>query len=202
MERVTKGRVLYLRSQRVPDMDAQNSFDFWPDERLMQAYADGDYSAFDELYGRHAKKVYTFLKRRTGSGPKLHDSFQEVFLRLHRSRARYDATLPFLPWLFAITRNVVVDYLRSLARNREDAIEQIDGGFELPENRRHEKIGRLREQYAELSAPEREVLALRFGNDLAFDKIAARLGISESAGRQMVSRTIRKLRALLGGEVK
>jgi len=183
-------------------MVTQNGFGSWPDERLMQAYADGDYSAFDELYGRHAKKVYTFLKRRTGGGAKLHDSFQEVFLRLHRSRTRYDATLPFLPWLFAITRNVLVDYLRSLARNREDAIEQIDEGLELSENRHNDKVGRLREQYAELSEPEKEVLALRFGDDLAFDKIASRLGISESAGRQMVSRTIRKLRTLLGSEVR
>jgi RNA polymerase sigma factor (sigma-70 family) len=200
-ERAKKHLVL-VNNPQAHNMVNQTNFGLEPDERLMQAYIEGESAAFDELYRRHAQKVYAFIKRRVGNGEKSHDTIQEVFLRLHRSRSGYDASLPFLPWLFTITRNVVVDQVRSAARNQEDLLEDTNQDpqdtNEFAASNLLRRSDELQARCAELTEPQRKVLSLRLADDLAFEEIASRLGISPCAGRQLFSRTVRKLRGLLG----
>jgi RNA polymerase sigma-70 factor (ECF subfamily) len=122
------------------------------------------------------------------------DAFQTVFLKLHQFRRRYRPALPFAPWLFTISRNVVWDVLRSQARSIEDAspvdieqasVMQATPGTGLP-------------GLTALTPERRQALELRFGQDLSFQEIAKRLETSPANVRQLVSRSLRQLKRTIG----
>lgn len=67
------------------------------DETLMAAYRDGDAVAFEELFRRYESRAYGFFLKRTASPERAQDLYQELFLRVHRARDRYDPARPFCP---------------------------------------------------------------------------------------------------------
>jgi RNA polymerase sigma-70 factor (ECF subfamily) len=124
-------------------------------------------------------------------------------LKLHQSREKYDPAMPFLPWVFAITRNVLIDDVRkhratpidseklvAIAdrRNREE--DGVEGVTDWDE------ILRL------LPEDQRNLLKMRFEEGLSFEDIAKRCGGNETSVRKRVSRTIQGIRKVLLGEGK
>lgn len=172
--------------------------DEYPDEELMRQYTLGSDEAFGELYRRHAGKVYGYLKKHAGRGGRVDDILQEALLRLHRNRGRYDPRFPFLPWLFAICRNSLVDSVRRdglTAKLREELCSLHAGGE--PDLEPSSGMESLRQGYATLSAEERQILSLRYAGAFSFDEIADRLNIEPVNARKFSSRTIQKLRRRL-----
>lgn len=171
------------------------------DEELMKAYAEqGSYSAFEELYKRHSRLVYGFLTKKLHRKEMIDDVFQATWLKLHRFRSKYDPSLPFLPWLFTLSRNVMLDTLRAGKRIREEPHEDIallseraaePAADEVPGHLETLRVNNWKEA---LSPEQREVISLRFGEDLSFDEIAKRLRIKSSGARKISQRAIEKLR--------
>ena len=77
---------------------------------LMVLYQGGDIEAFNCLYDKYKSQVYGYLQKREEKRTEVDEIFQDVFLRLHRSRSRYKGEFPFEPWLFAVVRNSLVDH--------------------------------------------------------------------------------------------
>lgn len=168
------------------------------DERLMAAYIKGDVGAFQRLYQRHSARVLGYLVARLSSQEEAEDVFQEVFAKLHRHRFRYSEEVPFIAWLFTITRNACIDHLRR-QRVRGRYLVQTPEEFE-PAADNSELPLELTEAIAELStlnAQQREALELRFSSGLSFAEIAQRMALSPANARQIVSRAIKRLRALI-----
>jgi RNA polymerase sigma-70 factor (ECF subfamily) len=172
------------------------------DEQLMARYVEGNYAAFEELYKRHAGKVNGFLRKRLQTKEMIEDVFQATFLQLHQSRRRYDSSLPFLPWLFTICRNVMIDKLRAQKRTLEDlsanAYDNLDPGVQIPNVAisASESAGFIDQWAQSLSQKERDILSLRFANDFSFDEIAKRLGINSSNARKVSQRALKKLKSI------
>ncbi len=161
------------------------------DEELMVEYKLGNEEAFQVLYGRHRDKVYGYLSKKLYSKSQVDDVFQECFLRLHKFRSKYDSSFPFLPWLFTISRNAMVDYLRRTSKNREEPLGEADdmthdGGMQRRE---------LAEGLKALSAKEGSVLELHHLQGYSFEEVATHLNIQSSSARKISSRAIQKLRA-------
>ncbi len=160
------------------------------DEELMSRYKLGAYHAFEELYRRHSGRVYGFILKRIKNRERAEELFQESFLRLHRNRSRYNDSLPFLPWLFTITRSAMIDGVRADARSqRSQQIFADQNLVELQAVPVSIDIG-----IQSLSSREREAVELRYGSDLDFNAIAARLNTSSTNVRQIISRAVKKLR--------
>ena len=70
-----------------------------PDATLMQQLLRRDVSAFEELYERHSRIVYSLVLRILRQGSTAEEVVQDVFLQLWRNSARYDVSRPFVPWL-------------------------------------------------------------------------------------------------------
>lgn len=173
-----------------------------PDEALMARYADGDAEAFDELFRRYEPRAYAFFLRRTGCAERAQDLYQELFLRIHRARDRYDAARPFAPWLFRIAHRLLVDDQRRAYRSRElplEAGEPYAGGTSGEQAfGESEALGRALEL---LSGEERHVLVSAKLEGVAYPELAAQLGKSAAAVRKMASRALQRLRAApLAGE--
>lgn len=169
------------------------------DEELMIFYQDGNQNAFQEIYRRHSRKVYGYLKRRIREAELVDDIFQATFLKLHTSKERFDPSLPFTPWLFTVCRSVMIDTLRKkkvqittthwedLENEPEDpqALSASNSTNELPD-------------LSELPESQQKVIELRYAEDLSFEEIALKLQTSPTNVRQLVSRGVRKLKDLMG----
>ncbi|MBY0370889.1 sigma-70 family RNA polymerase sigma factor [bacterium] len=163
------------------------------DEVLMLEYLQGDSRAFDVLYERHADKVYGYLRQRLGSSPLIDDIHQNIFLKFHQVREKYRSPLPVLPWLFTITRTVMLDALRAEKKGLIDLDRVSDESRLTPQD--SGTIGEVL-GVAALSCSQQRVIEFRYQDDLSFEQIAELLQTSPANVRQLLSRGIRKLQAL------
>jgi len=155
------------------------------DEELMLAYREGNTSAFNELYGRYAGRVYSYLQKRVFDRTERDDLFQAIFLKLHKSRYLYDSKFQFAPWLFTICRTALLDFLKA----KKPAIVH-----EPVKTSSIDSTLTVSETVNELSERQRSAIEMRYSEGLDFSEIADRLKISSTNARQLISRAVRKLR--------
>ena len=166
-----------------------SDLDALTDEELMKAYQLGNESAFGVLYRRYSGRLYGFLRGKLRDRVTTDEVFQGAWLKLHQTRGGYDASFPFAPWLFAVSRSVLVDHARKRARSLEDLdAAAVEAAIQVePETTALPDLGAL-------PATQRSAIELRYSAGLSFDEIARRLETSPSNVRQLVSRAIKKLR--------
>ena len=171
------------------------------DEQLMERYKNGSMLAFETLYGRHKAKVYGYLSKRVQSRFDRDEIQQNVFLKLHRSRHRYNSSLPFLPWLFTICRNVMIDFLRSKDA-KEGRLIQDNGIIDTLSEAKKEasEIDALTPAMVKLNEDQKEAIRMRYGEDFSFEEIAERLNTSVPNARKIISRAVQKIRGLLNSK--
>ena len=133
------------------------------------------------------------------------DLFQQTWVRATERIGRYDASRPFEPWILTVGRNLAMDHLR---RYRP---ETLDEGPEPPA--RTEGPGALEDPLAQLAARERrerlgaaldglaahdrEVLSLRFEEELSLKEIAALVAAPLPTVKARLYRAMARLRARL-----
>ncbi len=159
------------------------------DEELMLEFARGGQECFAVLYKRYSSRVYGYLKRRLGEAAE--EAFQESFLRMVKARSSFNNQYSFSPWLFSIVHNCMVDSLRK-ATGRKKLTERL---YEnpLPEET-PDMSDKLNTILDSLSERDRRVLQLHFMEDLSFNTVASRMGLTAANVRQIASRVIRRLR--------
>jgi RNA polymerase sigma-70 factor, ECF subfamily len=167
-----------------------------PDEALMARYSDGEAEAFVELFQRYEHRAYAFFLKRTGCPERAQDLYQELFLRIHRARDRYDTGRPFAPWLFQIAHRLLVDDVRRAHRHHEVSIEEREPREERSNS--EDWLGDCEElghTLALLSTEERHILVSSKLEGIGYPEIAVQLGKSAEAVRKMASRALQRLRA-------
>ena len=178
-----------------------SSFKDKTDEELMNAYVYGDIQAFEELYGRYHVAIWNYLRKYLSDESALRDIMQESFFKLHRSREQYDSTKKFRPWLFTICHNTLIDALRKQGRQQEVyRAEQVDevADTSLSTSPRERPIDE--ELLRPLKEKDRQIIALRFEQELSYEEVATALGLSQDNTRKILSRSLDKLRHFLGGQ--
>lgn len=98
------------------------------DRRLMQAFCDGDDSAFDVLFRQWSGRVLRFLERMIPEPAVAEELLQETFLRVHRARERWEPSARFSTWLFTIATNLALNELRRPFRRRVHESAEADPG--------------------------------------------------------------------------
>lgn len=161
---------------------------------------------FADAYDEQVWRVYGFFAYRVGCREDAEDLTQQTFERALRAWARFDPErAPLGVWLMAIARNLLVDHYRGDgAGPRHEPLEAV-GEERLGSETPAPDLGidpDLAEALATLSPRGREVIALRFGADLSGPEIAALSGLSLANVQQILSRSLRRLRAALedGGD--
>ena len=157
---------------------------------------------FVEIYDEHVWRVYAFLAYRLESRSDAEDLTQQTFERALRAWASYNPDLSAPgTWLIAIARNLLIDHHR---RDRSGQQEPIGPGGvgeeQLPVFEETPDLGlepALAQALAQLAERERELIALRFGGDLTGPEIAELTDLTLANVQQILSRSLRKLRALL-----
>ena len=163
----------------------------------MVLYQKGDYGAFKELYDRHAGKVLGYVRKHLFAQDEAQDLLQVVFLRLHEHRTKYDPRFPFLPWLFSITRNAVIDQSRkkrALPTEEKDLERMLTPSEESPA-----VDADLGSALASLPIEQQELIQMRFDQGLSFEEIGNRMRLNSPSVRKRVSRVIQELRKRIRG---
>ncbi len=156
---------------------------------------------FTSLYDETFDTVY-HLARALVSDPDIaQDIVAETYLRVWRSRERFHGDGSILSWVMAITHNCAMDHLR--ARRPKISLDVFDSIGE-PEGPDSPAAGlsecdaeAIRRLVAKLGSDQRLVIFMRFYLELPHDAIAARMGKSSTAVRQIQFRALIRLRKLL-----
>jgi RNA polymerase sigma factor (sigma-70 family) len=165
-------------------------------------------NAFIELYEQNAEPVLLFFTRRTFDAEVALDLTAETFAQAWRGwqRVRLNSPEEVQGWLFTIARRQLGRYLRRGAVERR-ALNQI--GFTVPELADDEiaeiedaaELDTLRSalgaELEKLNTGQRQALQLRIVEELRYDEVARRLGVTETTARARVSRGLRALAASL-----
>jgi RNA polymerase sigma-70 factor (ECF subfamily) len=181
------------------------------DEDLMVATAAGSREAFAILVSRYTPRTASFCARVTGDRRAGEEIAQDVLLAIWQARHGYRPDRPFRVFLFTIARNRCRNHARSWRRRLRwlgiaagpkplDTITAPTLG-QVDEVLAAERQQAVRDALATLSERDREVVLLRFEQDLSFAEIAAISGRAEVTVRVRVFHALEKLeRALDRGD--
>lgn len=157
-----------------------------------------DQDAFGELYDRHVVRVYRHIYYMIGSQPEAEDLTAQTFLKAWEAIDRYQVRgAPFVSWLLRIAHNLGVSHLRS-KRETSQVHEGIvdDKARRDPESALQQTIEEemVREAILKLREEQRQVIILRFIEDLDYREVAEIIGKSVAAIRVIQHRALNAMR--------
>lgn len=172
-----------------------------PLEELALRSAQGDESAFAEIYGTLLDPVFRYLYWNLGSREDAEDLAEEVFLRCLVNIGGYDPGRgPFKAWTFRIAHNLLVDHQRKLGRRgHEELREEIrDGAPSAPQSLEKEERARaLKKSLEELPSSQRQVIAMKYFAEMSNAEVAKATGRSEGAVNALQHRALRRMGKML-----
>lgn len=166
------------------------------DERGLVEAARANPLRFAELYELHFDRIYAYVARRLRDRAATEDVTADVFHQALAGLSRYEwRGAPFAAWLYKIAANEIADRRRNSGRETEIDAEGIAsaGGVEEAE-----RSARLFGWVGELPDDQRRVIEMRFAEGWSVKEIAAELGRSEGAVKQLQFRGLHSLRARMG----
>jgi RNA polymerase sigma-70 factor, ECF subfamily len=165
-------------------------------EAQQVADAQRDPDRFAVLYEANVDEVYAFVSRRVGSRTDAEDLtatvFHQALANLHRFEWR---GVPFVAWLMRIASNELADWAHQRARPVPEVAAQSTADLDVVERR-----AALFRSVRALPDDQRRVVALRFAEQWTIKEVAADLGRSIGAVKQLQFRALSTLRAQLGDE--
>ncbi len=165
-------------------------------EELISAAQDGDKDAFGEIYDRFIEKIYRFIYFKVGTREIVEDLTQTVFLKALEKLKYFKGDGSFQSWLFAISRNTVIDYYRTkrqftnLDKIAETHADTKNIDFEIKES-----LDEVFEKLNHLEDVEQEVIILHSIEQYSFAEIAEITGKSEESLRVIKHRGLKKLKS-------
>lgn len=166
--------------------------------RLMRLSQKGDKQAYAVLLEQAGAWLARYFRQKI-SNDAIDDLVQETLISLHRKRASYDPSRPFLPWLAAIARYRWVDRLRQGYRHDAEELGDHDAAEESHEDvvAARISIGRLLELIPPAQARAIRCVKIE-GHSIA--ETCARTGQSEALVKVNIHRGLKKLAAIVENE--
>jgi RNA polymerase sigma-70 factor (ECF subfamily) len=168
------------------------------EERQLVEAAQRDPVHFAELYEANFERVYAYVVRRVRDRHLAEDVTSEVFHEALANLGRFQwRGVPFAAWLFRIAGNAIADRAQQAAREHGTPAAE-PGEDPEPALERVEELARLYRQVRELPADQRRVIEMRIREEKSIREIAAELGRSEGAVKQLQFRAVQSLRESMG----
>ncbi|MDP3986464.1 MAG: sigma-70 family RNA polymerase sigma factor [Candidatus Veblenbacteria bacterium] len=170
---------------------------------LVKSAQKKDQAAFGKLYDEYAARIYRFIRFKVPDEAQAEDVLQDTFLKAWQALPKLKLdNLNFSAWLYRIARNLVNDHYRKVYRT--PTMEDIQEHYELAyhahiEERLDEKIGleHVQTVLPKLKLDYRQVVELRFVQELSVPEVAQIMRRTELAVRILQYRALKKLRGLM-----
>jgi len=186
-------------TQATPALDREE------ERRIVLKAVERDQEAFAQLYDRHVVRIYRHIYYMVSDSTTAEDLTAQTFLKAWEAIDRYkERGAPIVAWLLRISHNLTVSYLRSkrdhseldetfldskMTRNPEEALEQASD-----EKSMREAVLKLRDE-------QRQVIMLRFVEEMDYREVADIIGKSVPAVRVIQHRALGNLRKIMMAQV-
>lgn len=174
-----------------------------PDAEVAQLRR-GDPSALEPLLARYQNRLYRYLLRLVREPAQAEDLFQQTWVRVVEKIKKYDPRQSFDAWLFRLARNLAIDHLRRIRPQSLD--EPLLSGDPMSETLQskarpvfeealqRERTSRVAKAMELLPVASREVLVLRFEEEMKLQEIAAVLSCPLATVKSRLRRGLETLR--------
>jgi RNA polymerase sigma-70 factor (ECF subfamily) len=187
----------FIESKQTIDISSAKDFE------LTQAAANGNMTAFEEIYNRHHRRVYSICLRMLQNPTEAEDLTQDVFIQLHRKIGSFRGDSAFTTWLHRLTVNQVLMHFRKRNVKFEKTTEegetpvQIVGGTANP--LKMPVVDKIAIEHAieQLPTGYRNVFVLHDVEGYEHEEVARILGCSVGTSKSQLHKARLKLRKLL-----
>ena len=160
------------------------------DQQLLSAYLSGDKNAISILIERHAKRVRDYIRMMVKNNEIADDIYQETFIKVVKfiDEGRYRDNGKFLSWVLRIAHNQAIDHFRQM--KQQNNISEADAGYDILNAKKfadpsvedkivNEQIeSDLRKLIEKLSEEQKEVVKMRYFDEMRFKEIAEQINVS------------------------
>ena len=179
------------------------------DAKLVEQFQQGDKSVFDKLVVRYHDRTYRLAQRFVPNSEDALDITQDAFIRAYQGLSDFKRKSQFYSWLYRITVNLCIDFLRKNARREmmsytleSDDLPMMniaDLSLRPPTQAVEDKelLIYLRKAIRQLAPKQREIFILRHWEGLSLKEIANTLGRSSGTVKAHLFHAHRNLRKLL-----
>src|SRR6266581_916245 len=182
------------------------------DAEVMLRVKAGDDAAFDYLLQKYRRPMQNFMYRMARNPAVAEELAQEVFLRIYRSREKYEASAKFTTWLYRIATNLAANHARDTRHERPENTVSIDEPDEesgrtldVPDRTpsaeenlvRRERLAAIRQRVQALPERQRMAVVMHKYQQMDYRQIAEILKLSESAIKSLLFRAYETLREQL-----
>ena len=182
-----------------PEFETESASDY----ELTRAASAGDMMAFEELYSRHSRRVYSLCLRMTANTAEAEDLAQEVFIQLYRKVGSFRGESAFTTWLHRLTVNQVLMHFRRRGVKVEqptddgESPQQVVVGTENPSHMPVVDRIALDKAISQLPPGYRSVFVLHDVEGHEHEEVARLLGCSVGTSKSQLHKARMKLRMLL-----
>ena len=159
------------------------------DQVLVQNYLSGNQSSFEILLNRHKDRIYAFIMSKIKNRDITEDIFQDTFIKVINSlqKGKYNEQGKFLPWMMRIAHNLVIDHFRKQSKMRMvrstdeyDIFNLLDSDSATIEQEMiiTQVKTDLKLLIKQLPEDQKEVLNMRYFEEMSFKEIAELTGVS------------------------
>ena len=176
------------------------------EKKIIEKVLGGDANAFEELVLRYEKTVYNLALRMVGDRDDAFDMTQEAFIKAYGSLSSFRGDSKFSVWIYRITTNVCLDFLRSKSRKQqvsltvsddddEDAQLDIPDPKADPEQQLIKKISMqsVEEGLKTLPDKQRQILVMRELGGMSYAEIGKALSLEEGTVKSRIFRARKRL---------
>jgi RNA polymerase sigma-70 factor, ECF subfamily len=182
------------------------------DASVMLRVKAGDDAAFNYLVEKYRRPMVGFMFRMAHNAAAAEDLAQEVFLRVYRSREKYEASAKFTTWLYRIATNLAMNHARDTRHERPEnmasldepdtetgqTLDVADESLTVEENiMRRERLAAIRKRVESLPERQRMAVMMHKYQQMDYKQIADVLKLSESATKSLLFRAYETLREQL-----
>ncbi len=191
------GNKSFVEKKEIIDFSSAKDFD------LTKLSAKGNMAAFEEIYNRHHRRVYSICLRMLQNATEAEDLTQDVFIQLHRKIGSFRGDSAFTTWLHRLTVNQVLMHFRKRNVKFEKTTEegetpvQIVSGTQNP--RKMPVVDKIAIENAIEKLPNgyRKVFVLHDVEGYEHEEVARILGCSVGTSKSQLHKARLKLRKLL-----
>ncbi|MGB2584205.1 MAG: sigma-70 family RNA polymerase sigma factor [Dehalococcoidia bacterium] len=173
-------------------------------KRLVKQAIDGDVETFGELYSIYLDRIYRYVFYQVHNKVTAEDLTEEIFMKAWRGIGKYRwKGQPFSAWLYRIAHNHVIDYFRT-SRQHQPLDREIPADGDQPQQELETKQIQqsLLRAISSLPQQQKQVITLKFIEDLDNRAIEHIMGKSQGAIRVMQMRALAALRQILNEEME
>lgn len=165
---------------------------------MQQAQA-GDTVAYGRFLSETSVILRRFLAKRMAADD-VEDVLQEILTSIHKARHTYDGGRPLLPWIYAIARFRLTDYLRKHYKNQQNKqvpMEDVEYLLEAPVTESHELPEYMSEAVGTLPDREQKIIYLMHVEGYTAKEVGSQIGMNESAVKVAAHRAYKKIRPMI-----